>query len=350
MRLEKPVISLCVPTFNRSDLLKRTLPELAGQVRALGGLAELLIGDNCSSDATQEVIRQAIYTAGCGDYTKVVRRNENIGALRNILQLTTCEAKGAYCLVIGDDDLLHKAGLSSIVQAINQNEDCDVFYLNFLISTTIPVPGMEEPCGDLRPANENLSSKHYSRWIEILSARNELGTNIYCHVIKTDLWRTYWRNKKLHREYSSPHSTYPHTMMLIESAHSSPAYYIGNPILTASYASTSWSSMRPKIHLEILPQVYAATVRYSKGNDACMKAGPWVLQLMESASRDLYRQSKRCVASSILKGSVKTLLISPSSALLYPQLLSRWFRRRCFASNWLRAFSRLNALFNRNSA
>ena len=59
-----PVLSICVPTFNRARYLDCLLQDLAAHIGELGFSYEVLIGDNASEDDTAGVVRQVRGPAG----------------------------------------------------------------------------------------------------------------------------------------------------------------------------------------------------------------------------------------------------------------------------------------------
>ncbi len=82
--------SICIPTFNRAHTLRICLSYLAG---FSSKDFELIIGDNCSSDNTAEVVSEF---ADIFPHMIYVQRKENIGFARNmdsILRIATRE----YC-------------------------------------------------------------------------------------------------------------------------------------------------------------------------------------------------------------------------------------------------------------
>jgi glycosyltransferase involved in cell wall biosynthesis len=52
----QPILSICVPTFNRARYLECLLQDLSEQIGNLGVSYEVLVGDNCSNDSTPEVV------------------------------------------------------------------------------------------------------------------------------------------------------------------------------------------------------------------------------------------------------------------------------------------------------
>lgn len=99
--VEQPVLSICVPTFNRARYLECLLEDFVARIGALGCSYELLIGDNCSDDNTAEVVDR--YQSEL--HIRYFRRLENVGADHNISKLFGA-AKGRYVVYAADDDLL----------------------------------------------------------------------------------------------------------------------------------------------------------------------------------------------------------------------------------------------------
>lgn len=57
MSNEKPLLSICIPTYNRSKYLKRSLDSIIIQDEFLDGRVEIVISDNASTDDTEEVVK-----------------------------------------------------------------------------------------------------------------------------------------------------------------------------------------------------------------------------------------------------------------------------------------------------
>ncbi len=58
--MPEPMLSLCVPTYNRAGFLRGTLDRVASQVSCLAassaGTVEVVVSDNASTDGTAEVV------------------------------------------------------------------------------------------------------------------------------------------------------------------------------------------------------------------------------------------------------------------------------------------------------
>ena len=111
-----PVLSICVPTFNRARYLDCLLADLAERIDELGCSYELLIGDNASDDNTADVVRN--YEGKLA--IRYFRRPENVGGYHNLSQLFAV-AHGKYLVYLADDDLIIPAALGRYVAHLEAN-------------------------------------------------------------------------------------------------------------------------------------------------------------------------------------------------------------------------------------
>lgn len=98
---ETPLVSICVPTFNRSRYLASLLDSLIAQLAAFPYPYELVISDNASDDATREVVN------GFTDRLPIryLRHDSNIGCFANV-QYVMMQAAGRYVIYLSDDDCI----------------------------------------------------------------------------------------------------------------------------------------------------------------------------------------------------------------------------------------------------
>lgn len=91
-----PKISVCIPTYNRAGYLSQCLASILDQTFQN---FEVIVSDNCSTDATGETVR------AFGDArVRYVRNDSNIGAFRNMNRCLDM-ACGDYVCILHDDDL-----------------------------------------------------------------------------------------------------------------------------------------------------------------------------------------------------------------------------------------------------
>lgn len=99
--MSQPIVSFCVPTFNRSRYLESLLAGLVVQLEGFPYPFEIVIADNASPDATGEVVKR--FQAELP--IRYLRHDENIGCFANV-QFVMMQAAGRYVVYLSDDDCI----------------------------------------------------------------------------------------------------------------------------------------------------------------------------------------------------------------------------------------------------
>jgi glycosyltransferase involved in cell wall biosynthesis len=109
-------LSLIVPTYNRSEYLKKSLPSFLQQ-SLQSDLYELIVVDNNSNDDTKSVVTQCLASAQC-TWRYVFEGQQGLHHARN---KGIAEANGDI-LVFGDDDIIAS---EQWLESILKEFDCD---------------------------------------------------------------------------------------------------------------------------------------------------------------------------------------------------------------------------------
>lgn len=115
------LLSICVPTRDRPDLLLRNLRAVLGQV-APGDPVEILVSDNSEGPATAEAVSELARQGAAIDYAQ---NNPPVSMSVNHNRLIE-RARGKYILFVHDDDYLLEDGLQSIMGNLSRHEPDDV--------------------------------------------------------------------------------------------------------------------------------------------------------------------------------------------------------------------------------
>src|SRR5580698_8133083 len=117
----RPALSVCVITYNRLPFLESLLQRLIAT--GVGGLSyEIIVCDNCSTDATMVVATQ---WAEKHPQVRYVRQDRNVGALNNLLTAYRL-ATGTYAIYLADDDLLIPEAVAETVRFLEQHPEVAV--------------------------------------------------------------------------------------------------------------------------------------------------------------------------------------------------------------------------------
>lgn len=108
------ILSICIPTYNNIESLKRCLDFVFQARRKFDDVVEVIVSDNCSEDGTFNYLQNIKEN----NY-RCYRNESNLGFNKNLLLLVEEYAVGEYVWTIGDDDFI-------------SNESIDFFLKNYL--------------------------------------------------------------------------------------------------------------------------------------------------------------------------------------------------------------------------
>ena len=118
------LLSICIPTFNRSKQLDNCLNSIL-----ISGFNndnfEVCISDNNSHDDTKFTVDKYKDKLNI-NYSK---NSENIGFARNAINVVNM-AKGKYSWILGDDDLILPQTIDKLELILRENKDVNFFFVN----------------------------------------------------------------------------------------------------------------------------------------------------------------------------------------------------------------------------
>lgn len=115
-----PLLSICVPTFNRATSLENLFRNLAVIKRAHGARVEICVSNNCSTDQTADVISQWSEQLDL----QVQTQPQNIGGTLNMIAVTRF-CHGRWMNLIGDDDAYAPSGLAALLDYLEEVDSND---------------------------------------------------------------------------------------------------------------------------------------------------------------------------------------------------------------------------------
>jgi glycosyltransferase involved in cell wall biosynthesis len=124
--MNSKMLSICIPTYNRCQILDETLNKLFSNPDFDKNKIEVIVSDNCSTDRTKEVVL---------NYPEVKyfrnQKNESFYNLTTVLKYAT----GKYIKLFNDTFWFKKNSLANMLKNIKQHENEKInlfFYPNFL--------------------------------------------------------------------------------------------------------------------------------------------------------------------------------------------------------------------------
>lgn len=123
--MKEIILSICIPTYNRGEILRMSLEAIKNQTKYDSDLVEIIVSDNCSKDNTPQIADEFHNDGLNFTYN---RNEENLGAARNFLKLMNM-AKGRYILLLGDDDFLSENAINILLTRL-QNSEYGALYID----------------------------------------------------------------------------------------------------------------------------------------------------------------------------------------------------------------------------
>lgn len=120
MATNQKLLSICIPTYNRADCLKRLLDNIIHQVPGSEEVIEICISDNGSTDNTREIILN--YMKKYPDLIKYSKNEKDMGFDWNVYKVVNM-AEGEFIWTFSDDDIIVESGIKDVIAFIRENKD-----------------------------------------------------------------------------------------------------------------------------------------------------------------------------------------------------------------------------------
>lgn len=250
------ILSICIPTFNRADVLKYSLDQIVKATKDYQDLIEINISDNNSTDDTEYIVNQYIDQPNLFYYKNSV----NIGFNLNIIKLIDYHATGKFCWIIGDDDFIDNESIPNVISVIQKNEDIDYIYTNYRLEYLDSIISEIEQGKRL---NKNLLLTEKKGFLcifdEIIAKEyrtsNLLLTYISSSIFRTALLKSINKDKIENDNYSIFYNTFPHSYFLAIAMKSKKSFFFENPLVSAGIHEKS-SDYFYTIYMKCLPDLF----------------------------------------------------------------------------------------------
>jgi len=116
--MSKITVSIAIPAYNEIRFIEETLRSVVNEAD------EIIIGDNCSTDGTSEIIAEY---AKKYPHIKHFRHKENMGSVKNF-SFVLEQCTGEYIRFIGAHDLISKNSTKSMLKVFEEHPDAVLVY------------------------------------------------------------------------------------------------------------------------------------------------------------------------------------------------------------------------------
>lgn len=237
IRKHKILLSICIATYNRANFIGATIESIVSQVN---DNIEIIIIDGASPDNTQQVIReyQKNFTQ-----IKYYRLLEKGGVDRDYCKAIEF-AKGTYCWLFTDDDILDQNAVNTVLTAIKTKK-----YALIVLNAKLCSRDLIQ-CYHKKFLNFN-SNKEYTGIDDqerFFSDAADYLSFIGGVIIQRDLWNH--RNKELYFG-----TEFVHVGVIFQEKINGNALIISNPLISIRMNNSQWNSRAFRIWIVTWPNL-----------------------------------------------------------------------------------------------
>ena len=193
---------------------------------------EIIVSDNCSEDDTQLFLNQFISYP----FFRYYRNNVNEGFKNNMFLLTDSYAKGVYCWIIGDDDLVAPEAIKPIISILKED---NIDYLSvrhhFILNDQETLPSIID----------NEIQAHYCSYGKAIDSNSKSGNTFAC-FIGASIFRTDSFRQLSKSEFSSSfvefYNIFPNAYLLGKAFSKSKSAYIDTPVIYPVFRRKDWAT------------------------------------------------------------------------------------------------------------
>ena len=213
-------LSICIATLNRSAFIGTTLESIICQATEQ---VEIVVLDGASTDNTEEVVRGYRESFPRLSY---VRQRANMGVDHDFAEAVSL-ARGEYCWLFSDDDVLLPGAIRAVLDAIGNN------YGVIIANAEVRNADMSKLLMPKKlPVTTDRIYKSGDNQRFLADVANYL-TFIGCMIIKRQLWCLREKEK-----YFGSH--FIHAGVIFQSPLLDDALVIARPLVSARYGNAMW--------------------------------------------------------------------------------------------------------------
>lgn len=247
-----PLLSICIPTYNRAKLLKQCLDSIVCQFidYEIYHQVEIVISDNNSQDNTTEVVKgyQKKYAN-----IRYFKNKENVGSVVNTIKVTSY-AKGEYIWIFSDDDLQYGYALNTILTIIKKNNP-DALYCNIALYSRDMENFLED---NVMLLNEDVFLKSKKELFKFLEKKYFLAIDWFTSYISGIVFsrRVINDNYRNIKKMDPKIYMFPHIAFIYYNTHDYKIYAISKTIIKYRTENAMYESGRARNEREFMKYFY----------------------------------------------------------------------------------------------
>ena len=270
-------LSICIATYHRADVIGETLASIIPQLRQG---TELLVVDGASPDATPRVVKAAFEGRSDCRYVRLDRK----GGVDQDYCRAVAEARGEYCWLMTDDDVLKPGAVDRVLAELANGPDL------LVVNAEVAGPDLSQLLLprklDVRADREFAPGEDAA----LLAHTGDLLTFIGSVVISRSLWQARNADPYLGTEFV-------HVGMIFQQPLPRGARVVAEPLVRIRYGRAAWSSRTFEIWMFKWPRIVWGLPLRDEAKAAVTPREPWRhtgrlvnMKAQHSYSLDVYRK------------------------------------------------------------
>ena len=261
-------LSICIATYNRADFITETLDSIFSQNT---NKIEVIVVDGGSTDGTEDVVKA--YEAKYINFRYIKLPTK--GGFDEDLSYTVSCAKGEYCWLFSDDDIVKPGALSYILNTLTS--DYDLVIVNSEIKDQSLTKVLKPKCINLLK-DKVFNNQSFEKFFVLTAPHSSF---LGCVIIKRSVWNS--RNKS---EYFG--TMFVHVGVLFQTQFDGRLLVIADPLVSIRYGNAMWTPRSFEISLIIWPKLIFSFDNFSNNAKKLVcPIRPW-----ESISRLLFYRAR----------------------------------------------------------
>ena len=258
----KVLLSICIPTFNRTDCLKNCLNSILIAKKNYNFNFEVCVSDNCSTTNIEPIINkyQRYYKI------RFNKNNSNIGLGANILKAVSM-AKGEFVWILGNDDLLLPHTFKYVDKLFKKKKIIDFYYINsYQLDSSLVLKGKQPFNTEKLPKKmKRFSTYPKSFDTDFLNLVNyhisfDFMLGMFLAIFKKKNWdknlfRIDKKSLKNKKTYSTFENTAPHIIIWSSGFKDSKAYFQSKPLSVNTYGVREWMNLNSFVVGVRIPEI-----------------------------------------------------------------------------------------------
>lgn len=118
LQKSRPLLTIAIPTWNRSEELQECIQLIASQIEQVNENVEIFVSDNASSDETEYILCNLETHL---NYLRHSRNAMNVGPDQNFLEVLN-KSLGKYVWLFSDDDFIVEGAIAEVIHIIKNYE------------------------------------------------------------------------------------------------------------------------------------------------------------------------------------------------------------------------------------